>query len=971
MYYFRMLVSNLHNKPVLLKWSSPDTGIVTHSRTIPAYYFKYVVFSNVESYEKPAPVELSSYVNGSTVKLYTNDQQIYSIQPVRERRPAFYNVYISTYITASNTTMLFTNPTSNDMVVTWKTRGYKDSTTVPAKSQSYRVPVTISGGFRNQNVIIAAKTTEGEEVLINSDENVITRLPHNNPFIIDFHYKDIIFNNTLSSDVTVTGHPGGIVETVSAASHVSFRILMKKIPDNGVTFTAVNNLDQSSTTINGEPSLVVRRDYTVTRMQIGAREQIARQYFIKLWLVNNHTNNVALRWKEKDWQRLFEVKPNYNGETVLSFNSDDPVTLTGLDITTNNNVYLNRRQELSLRPTSDVKYATNVVISGEIALYDYFYRLIVNNERNTDVNIILKSSQETTTTTVPSLNFKYAINTPLFNIEAGPKQSLQISAVMRDGTPLYVNGKDAVKLLPTLNDDEATVVNIGKEIPRRLFYYSFQVASPVSRDVILRYTLADGVSRLTRIPAPSKDRKGYYRVSIPYKNLARPTPVAFYAYQEDNNKAMLINGVKSYTVLPDTDQNNKQVVYVTDTDRSGVLPATDGNSNTYKFQYKAQVFNPNSEEMTVKWIQNNKPQTVRIPANSNRDISFTATQYGIKEALPIEMRAFSSINVMSFSLNQLPVFHLKAATDGKPTPVLYIGHIGEVLVYVTNKFDVDVDVTRQIGDDIKTFTIMANTQKQKFVMKNPKADSRHIYTAVSSLNKRPLAVNKERRYSVNPRSLKTNLNGQIVLNLDVTGLTIYYALKAKNTELYPVNLVWNINGQSEFRRIGGGYVTRLVIQNDNPASPKPQPITLSAYRLTRVSRVNLHIDNQKTYKLHPVYDPRDSDNVVISSNIKAVPQNHIRLNVINFVNEDVKIYWSQNSDSDIDVASSTDFKRISSGANKEIRLTFPYEKEVGIVKLAAVTTTNGEFMVMNNRYSLYLQPTEKPRVVRVVITKRG
>jgi len=166
-------------------------------------------------------------------------------------------------------------------------------------------------------------------------------------------------------------------------------------------------------------------------------------------------------------------------------------------------------------------------------------------------------------------------------------------------------------------------------------------------------------------------------------------------------------------------------------------------------------------------------------------------------------------------------------------------------------------------------------------------------------------------------------------------------------------------------------VTRLVIQNDNPASPKPQPITLSAYRLTRVSRVNLHIDNQKTYKLHPVYDPRDSDNVVISSNIKAVPQNHIRLNVINFVNEDVKIYWSQNSDSDIDVASSTDFKRISSGANKEIRLTFPYEKEVGIVKLAAVTTTNGEFMVMNNRYSLYLQPTEKPRVVRVVITKRG
>ena len=394
LYYFRMLVSNLHNRPALLKWNvrSVNNEVETQSRIIPAYYFNYVVFSNIESYEKPDPVELSSYVNGSTVELYTNDQRAYPIQPVRERRPAFINVYISTYITARDTAMLFNNPTSSDMVVTWKTRGYKGTATVPAKSKAYQIPVTISGGFRNQNVIISAESTEGEEALINSNDNIKSRLPHSKPFIIDFVYKDIIFNNTLpSSDVTVTDLPGGIVKVVPAATHVSYRILMKRIPDNGITFTAVSDLDQSSTTINGEPNIVIRRDNTVSRMQIGAKEQIARQYFIKLWLVNNHTNNVALRWGDRDGQSS-EIKPNFNGERMLSFNSDDPVTLTALDAVTNNDVYLNRRQQLSLRPTSDVKYATNVVISGEIALYDYFYRLIVNNERSTDVDIVLKLS---------------------------------------------------------------------------------------------------------------------------------------------------------------------------------------------------------------------------------------------------------------------------------------------------------------------------------------------------------------------------------------------------------------------------------------------------------------------------------------------------------------------------------------------------------------------------------------------------
>ena len=965
LYYFRLLVSNLNSKFAVLKWNLPSReGVITHSRIIPAFYFNYVVFANVEAYEQPDEITLTSYVNGTETQLYTNDQKSYPIKAVRQKRPTFYKIYISKHVTVRNETMLFNNPTNEDMQVTWQTFGNRGTTIVPAKSTNYRVPVSLTGGFRSQSILLRAQNVDGEKALINSNRVINTRLPRTKPFIIDYQYKNIIFNNTLSSDVTIKGVPGGIMQTIRAGDNINFRIVLKTIPASGITFTAVNQLDDTTTKINGKDSVVVRPDNLISRYSIGAVRPISREYFIKLWLTNNHTNNVALKWTEGSWQRVFAIQPNFNGETVLSFNSDAPVTLSGNDVNTNNYVYLNRRQELVLRPTPSVKYATNVFISGEIALYDYFYRLVVNNERNTDVDIVLKSPKETTRSFVPALRFKYTINTPLFNLDLGPKQPIQIYAFMKDGTPLYVNGKDYVDVLPSLNDDEATVINVGKEIPRRLFFYSFQVSSPVGKNIILRYQLPDGVSRLTRIPAPSKDRKDFYSIIIPYKSMEHPSPVVVYAYDEKDNKLMLINGVKSLTVEPSNNQDREQVVYITDSDIPGSLPAR---GPEFEYKYNGEIVNPNSQAVQITWSQGGQSQNFRVEPNSKTQISFKVKQ-NAQKPIPVELRA-SSVDGKSLPLNQMSVYYLSPSKVGEKAPVIHIGHIAQFVVYVTNNLNVDVEMQHQVGDKTQKYTVKANTVRSEITIENPLADSEHEFTAYSTMYKRSLAINQKPKFVFSPRNVQPNSQGVITLNLDVSGLTVYYVIQVENMQLYPVTLAWNLDGRRGYQQLSGKSNSKLVIRNENPQSEKPGPIAISCYRPTRNRRIPMYINNKKTFTANPVYVIDTAQRAVISADLEPTRQNFIRLDVTNYINNDVALYWSQGGE--IDFERSTDFRRINAGhQNKQIKISLPLQQS-GQVQFVAYDSANRQILRLNNRQRLFIQPIEDANVMRVIITNKG
>ena len=1014
LYYFRLAVSNLYGYPARFQWEitqNTDNGkpsSTKHSRTIPAYYFNYVVSSSVEAFEKPNAVKLTSFINGTKTQIFTNDRKTYHVNIVEQQRPPFQNVFISSYVTSRKTNIVLDNPTPNDVTITWKTHGNKGSAVIPANSVKYNVPITLTGGFRNQFVLLEARVNDdgnnnneggkGRPVLINGNKQIRTRLPRPEPLVVDFPYKHIIFNNTLSSPVTIYGKPGAITVTVPAGSNADLRIPVHSIPDTGIMFEAKSRAgDSSSILINGRSDVLVSLDSEdVSRLVVGAKRPVQREYFIKLWLTNNHNGDVALKWTERNWQRVFTLAPRYNGEIVLSFNSDKPVTIVGNDVATNGNVYLNRRRQLIVNPSPNVKYATNVVISGEIKMFDYFYRLAVNNERDSDIEITLQNMKtndpnnkdKPTRTTVPALSFKYGINTPLSNLNLGPNQPIRISATVKGSTaPVYINGKPYIEVLPSLNEDEATVINVGQEIPRRLYYYVFQVSSPIGKPVILRYKLGDGVERITRVPAPtesspddSKTNTGtFYRVAIPYKSLKRPSPIQVTAFNEkDDNRPMLINGVKTLTIEPSSDVNKKQVAYITD-NRNTELPANAG--DVKEFTYKATIFNPTDKDVTISWKQgkDSKDNSIKVRPGQKADLRFTDKRVS---PVPVELRATTTGDNgqdSTIPLNQMSVYHLNpvdpsSSTDtGKEdTPVIRVGRITEFFVSVTNPLNIDVVLNYRFGDKTQKFSVKANSVRYMVRVKDTVGDSEkdidRQLSAVSSEHERPLSVNQKKSLVVRYGDMHVNNNGDVVFDAAISSLTVYYVMQVENMELYPVYIVWNIDGRRGSQQITGQANAKLVIRNENPSSQKPLPISVSCYRPTRSRRLDMYLNNKKTFVVNPVYNIDKSQRVVVSSELQQVRQKYIRLEVVNKANEPVNLYWSQGSEIDFS-RDNANFKRLDIGtATREFQLAFPYAVNDMVLLMATGSKNRDRFFNLNNRRQVFVQPTEKSNIMRVIIT---
>ena len=1015
LYYFRLVVSNLDRRPVKFQWeiSERDTSAggqtSTHARIVPAYYFNYVISGSVEAFEKPANIKLTSFANGTQTQIYTNDRMVHHADIVAQKRPPFQNVFISSYVTSRNTNIMLDNPTSVDVVITWKTRGYKGSVVVPAKSTKYNVSVTLSGGFRDQFVLLQAKMDgntggDGRSVLINANKMIRTRLPRTEPLVVDFPYKHVIFNNTLLSPVTVRGKPGAITVTVPAGAQGDIRIPVQSITDTGIVFEAkINGGKYGILLINAQSQVVVRSDTeAVSKLVIGAKEQTQREYFIKLWLTNNHKGEVALKWTERNWQRVFTLVPRYNSEVVLSFNSDQPVTIVGNDVVTNGNVYLNRRRELIVRPSLDVEYATNVVISGEIKMFDYFYRLAINNERNADIEIVLETSttntnnnnkKETTRTSVPAMSFKYGINTPLSNLDLGPMQPIRVSATVKgDRTPLYVNGKRHLEVLPSLKDDDATIINVGREIPRRLYYYVFQVSSPIGKAVIMRYKLDDGVSRMTRVPAPKEsspnnNNKGtFYRVAIPYKSLTRPSPITVTAFNEkDGNRPMLINGVKTLTVEPSTDENNKQIAYITSDRQAGQLPANAGPMKD--FTYRATVFNPTDQTVTISWRQGKEQNemSLKVPSGQRTDLEFTEKRLS---PVPVELRAYTGSGKESIiPLNQRSVYHLNpfdlSSTQNDHVirfPMINVGPMTYFFVAVTNQLNIDVVLTYQDANKTQKFSVKANSAQYLVKVKNVSADtdddSNHRLSAASLKHERPLSVNQKRSLVVRLRDMRVSSQGWITLNVTVSSLPVHYAMQVENMELYPVYMVWNMDGQRGFQQITGQANVKLVIRNENPSSQQPRPISVSCYRPTRSRQLDMFLNNKKTFVALPAYNVDKPQRVVVSSELRQVRQYFIRLELVNQASEPVLLYWSQGKEINFD-GTNVNFKRLDASTttttttSRELQLAFPYAVNDMVVLMAISSNNRDRYLNLNNRRRLFVQPTEQPDVMRVIITEKS
>uniref|UniRef100_A0A7M5UND3 VWFA domain-containing protein n=1 Tax=Clytia hemisphaerica TaxID=252671 RepID=A0A7M5UND3_9CNID len=795
LYYFRLMVDNLDDKTAVLKWDLPSReGVITHSRIIPAFSFNYVVFANVEAYEQPSEITLTSYVNGTKQQLYTNDQKSFPVNAVSQKRPTFYKIYISRQVTIRKETMLFNNPTNEDMQVTWQTFGNRETTIVPAKSTNYRVPVSLTGGFRSQSILLRVQDVDGEKALINSNRVINIRLPHYKPFIIDYPYKTIIFNNSLPSDVAIKGVPGGIMQTIRAGEDINFRIALRAIPTSGITFTAVNQFDDTPTKINGKDSVVVPPDNLIARYSIGTERPISREYSIKLWLTNNHTNNVALKWTEGSWQRVFAIQPNFNGETVLSFNSDAPVTLSGNDVNTNNYVYLNRRQELVIRPTPSAKYATNVVISGEIALYDYFYRLIVNNERNTDVDIVLKSPKETTRSDVPALRFKYIINTPLFDLVLGPKQPIKIYVFMKDGTPLYVNGKDYVDVLPSLNDDEATVINVGKEIPvvQDIARFVVYVTNNLNVDVELQHQVGDkrqkynvkanAVRSEIMINNPSDDSEHEFSAFLARRYLAvnqKPK----YVFNPRNGKPnsqglmtlnLVISGLKIYYVIQVENIELYPIIltWLSTRGTRGYRQLSGKSSSKLVIRNE----NPQSEKPGPIAISCYRPtRDRRIPIYINNKKAFTANPvYDIDTA----QRAVISADLEPTRQNFLR-FDVTNYVNNDVT--LYWSHSGEI------DFERSTNFRR----------INAGQQNKQIKISFPLQQTGQVqFMAYDSVNREILRLNNRQRLFIQPTE-KPNVERIVIAEkaaLDTPQDTYYLHLQVKNNNQNPIELQYKQAG---------------------------------------------------------------------------------------------------------------------------------------------------------------------------------
>ena len=544
-YFVKLAVTNLLPKLTVIYWILNGQK---KWRFIRPYYFNYVITESVKSYEKPPPVTFKSYIVASQKRVLTNDLPFFKVYPVLLESLKHHFVFISEKNTEKNVTFYFSNPTRDEVIVTWRTASLEGNFSVPKDRQSHPVTITISGGFRSQQVRFEPKSAEREYFLINGNKRLYVRVPYRKIIHLDYPYRTLKFRNTLQRYINLISSVEKYSTYVFSNSTKFIKISEKDIKEKTITFTAVDERNGRRFPINEKSSVTFNRNNFPAMLQIGGSFNREKNYFVKLWVNNNHSHNVVLEWEEKGIKYTKPIPVNFGEEILLTFASEQPISIKAKEVNPQKYLYINLKDELTVRPSKIVDYAKSVVIDNEINIYDYFYQLLVNNYGINNIVIELRKSNFTLKANIPKQTRNFTINTPLVNIKEGPKQAMTVYAYhAKSKDSYYINEKEFIRIFPTLNEDEFVTINTGiKKLPLFSFQYSLSITVlPPTKNVLLKYFFKSE-ARVSRIPYFARN----YKLVLPLKFHKIPNNITIKAYAEDTGKQLLINDVWFETLIP-------------------------------------------------------------------------------------------------------------------------------------------------------------------------------------------------------------------------------------------------------------------------------------------------------------------------------------------------------------------------------------------------------------------------------------
>ena len=544
-YFVKLAVANLLPKLTVIYWILNGQK---KWRFIRPYYFNYVITESVKSYEEPPPVIFKSYIVASRKRVLTNDLPFFKASPVLLESLKHNFVFISEKNTEKSVTFYFSNPTRDEVIVTWRTVSLGGNFSVPKHRQSHPVTITISGGFRSQQVRFEPKSTGSEYFLINGNKRLYVRVPYRKIIHLDYPYRTLKFKNTLQRYINLISSVEKYSTYVFSNSTKFIKILEKDINRKTITFTAVDERNDKRFPINEKSSVTFNRNNFPAMLQIGGAFNREKNYFVKLWVNNNHSHNVILEWEEKGIKYTKPIPVNFDEEILLTFASEQPISIKAKEMYPQKYLYINLKDELTVRPSKIFEYAKSVVIDNEINIYDYFYQLLVNNYGISNIVIELRKGNLTLKADVPKQARNFTINTPLVNIREGPKQAMKVYAYhAKSKESYYINKKEFIRIFPTLNEDEFVTVNTGiRKLPLFSFQYSLSITVlPPTKNVLLKY-LFKSEARVSRIPYFARN----YKLVLPLKFHRIPKNITIKAYAEDTGKQLLINDAWFETLIP-------------------------------------------------------------------------------------------------------------------------------------------------------------------------------------------------------------------------------------------------------------------------------------------------------------------------------------------------------------------------------------------------------------------------------------
>ena len=755
-FVFKLRVTNLTPNFVALNYSLNSKIIEDY---IPPYYFNYITMGQLKSKVTPKPIHFNSFIVKSNQKLLTNDLPLLNVITVLKKNLRIIQVYLSNNITAKNLSLYFKNPTTNSIKVKWKTTSFKGENVIPKQTNMYPILITTNGGYRKQKVFVEAVGDSYGNILVNLNANFTTRIPYGKEIVVDYIHKYVTLKNLLSADVVVFISLTGFKQRIPGVTEVSIRIPGNYFTKNGLVLTASNVLNNQSVLIGGKMACVLYLGDMFRVIEIGSKKINTEKFFVKLWVSNNNNNSVGLQYKKDDILQTYLVPKGFNKVIILSFKMDTPLFITAIDQITMKPVYLNQRDRLKCFPLQSNKYATAVVISGEIYLYDYFYRLSVNNNAKQDIQIQLENDVEKLKAIVPANSFNYSINTPLSNLKLGPKQPMN-AVCFRESlyVPLYINNLEFVVVYPTLNDEDATVINVdGSKLLFKLFFYSMLVTVPKRIDVILKYTL-DNELKLSRIPKASVN----FSVTIPFHSFTTPGNISITAYNENNSDILLVNGYIKYTITPNLSKEYKQPVIVTSHIlAAGTINKTSIASGDWVVFY-GLINNPNIYNVKLMWTYNDQNFSMVIPRLAKLykfkfNTSSLISQSGTVDVLKIvALSVFKNLKINgnytaslqdSSIIDEIPIFDIEL------NPLAKIMFVNKASTRVLLRYQTDdksgkivipkkgIDVKVPVGERIKFVPISQNIllNDQTDVAIKPSKIS--VFTVVLTTSKYQLSVN--------------------------------------------------------------------------------------------------------------------------------------------------------------------------------------------------------------------------------------